>query len=198
MARALAVLLKSIDCGDAVGTCAPCLIETPIPTRAKGLALLSTSLVPSNGPMAPGGHRRRRTFAGGDAPGQRACGVVLDRNLVGRPASSNSGTSSSATDLKAPAVSSLRSAGGSGSHCRQSASSAIRKARMVFSLGGIAHDVGLQGRIHEGMGRRRHAVLAAELERPLPRRARALDAIAAQEIDGHRRNEARGGALRRS
>ena len=83
MARAASRLCLKASTVEMSGTGAPCLMATPMPTRASGLALLSTSLLPSSGAIAAGRHHDHvEIFAAADAPRERARGVVLDRHLV--------------------------------------------------------------------------------------------------------------------
>src|SRR5829696_5858444 len=140
MARALSRLCLKASTVEMSGTGAPCLIETPMPTRANGLALLSTSLVPSSGLMAPGGITTTSKYS--PAATRRASAPAVSFSIVTLwPVFfSNSGTSSCATDLKAPAVRSLRSAATPGD-APAITRRAIRKARIVFSQAGLPHDV---------------------------------------------------------
>src|SRR5688500_13225264 len=110
MARALSRLCFQASTVEMSGTGAPCLIETPMPTRANGLALLSTSLLPSRGPMAPGGITTTSKYSPAATRRARAPAVSFSIVTLWPVFFSNSGTSSSATDLKAPAVNSFRSA----------------------------------------------------------------------------------------
>src|SRR4029453_13592684 len=110
MARALSRLCLKASTVEMSGTGAPCLIERPMPTRAKGLALLSTSLVPSSGPRAPGGITTTSKYS--PAATRRASAPAVSFSIVTLlPVFfSKSGTSSCATDLKAPGGRSFRSA----------------------------------------------------------------------------------------
>jgi hypothetical protein len=91
--------------------------------------------------MAPGGITTTSKYSPAATRRARAPAVSFSIVTLWPVFFSNSGTSSSATDLKAPAVKSFRSAAEAGA-MPAIARRAIRKARMIFSLDPLLRSCG--------------------------------------------------------